>query len=354
MSQIYKGNIELEMFGCSHDDYIGVIVHNFPKGYKINYELINKNLAHRRPKFIFNTPRVEEDEYFFSSGVKENVTTGLDLTIMVKNKNIDSSSYKKGNIRANHADYPAYIKYQDKFDFRGGGQFSGRLTTPLVILGAMCLDLLKERNIYIGSRIKKALDIEDDELGNDLLNNIFQFNDDFFPMINENKRQQLIEKLTSIENDSVGGEIESYIVNLPIGLGEPYFGSLEAKISYSLFAIPSVKGVLFGDGIKFTNSLGSKVLDKLEYVDDKVVIKTNHMGGINGGLSNGNPVVVQTIFRPISSINQSYESINVFDKKNIILEPKGRHDKFILNRCCVIVDSLLAITILDILLGDLK
>ena len=350
MSSIYKSYFELELEGSSHSEMITLKVKNFPKDYKINYELIEKNLKLRRPSFVFNTPRIEEDKYYFKSGVENGKTTGDIITICVLNNNKNSSSYTKGECRANHADYPAYVKYGEEFDYRGGGQFSGRMTVPFVILGSMCSDILATKNIEIATRIKEVLDIKDDEEFD--INLVSKFNDSNFPMVNENKKNILIEKLSNIKDDTVGGMLESYVLNLEVGVGDPFFDSLESKISHMLFSIPSCKGVMFGDGINLIHSLGSEVIDQLEIKDDKINIKSNHMGGINGGLSNGNPIKISTIFKPIASIKKPYNSINIINKENIELINKGRHDIFMLNRCCVIVNSFLSLTILDILLKE--
>ena len=352
MSSIYKSYLELELEGSSHSEMITLRIKNFPSGYKINYDLIDKNLKLRRPSFVFNTPRIEEDKYYFASGVKNEKTTGDMITICVLNNNVKSSCYTKGECRANHADYPAYVKFGEDFDYRGGGQFSGRMTVPFVILGSMCSDILASKNIEIGTRIKEVLDIKDDEEFN--INLVSKFNNSNFPMVNEDKKNELIEKLSNIKDDTVGGMLESYILNLEVGVGDPFFDSLESKISHMLFSIPSCKGVMFGDGFNLVNSLGSEVIDELEIKDEKVNIKSNHMGGINGGLSNGNPIKISTIFKPIASIKKTYNSINILNKQNIKLINKGRHDIFMLNRCCVIVNSFLALTILDILLKENK
>ena len=349
MSDIYNSNLKIKIEGSSHSEEMVLTIKNFPKGYRVNRTLIDEKLSLRRPSCSFNTSRKEEDEYYFKSGISDEVSNGENLIIVVKNKNVNSSDYVKGEIRANHADYPAYVKYGEDYDYRGGGKFSGRLTVPFVILGAMIMDYLSSKGIKIGSRVKQVLDIKDDEI-NEFSHNIDSFNHDPFPMINKNKQQMIIDKLEKIKDDSVGGEIESYIINLPVGLGEPFFNSLESELSRMIFSIPSVKGVLFGDGIDLLNHTGSEVLDTLTIEDNKVKINANHMGGINGGLSNGNPIIIHSIFKPIASIKKTYPSINILENKNIELAIKGRHDNFILNRACVIVDSFISIVILDMLM----
>lgn len=335
---------QISIFGESHQDYIGVTISGIDSGILIDHELIKKDLQRRKPQQNFNTPRKEDDEYQIISGVFNGYTTGTPLTILVKNSNRHSSDYHSNIPRASHADYSGHIKYDGFQDYRGGGHFSGRLTTPLVIAGSIAKMILNRHNIKIQSHIYKVLNIFDDSLVT-----YHSKLDQGFPMLNEKQKNKVLSLLEKIrhDHDSVGGIIETAIFNLPAGIGEPFFDSLESMLSHALFSIPSVKGISFGLGENFSDKLGSEVLDEFYYDNDQVKTKTNFNGGINGGISNGMPITFKTTLKPIASIAKKQNTIDLETKTNTSYQVNGRHDATIINRVIVIIEALSAITLVD-------
>ncbi len=348
------GNIlKVSIFGESHAKAIGMTIDGLPAGIKIDNKYIKEELAKRKPRGDISTSRVEDDEVIFLSGVFNGFTTGSPLAFIIENKDVNSSDYIEGQIRPSHADLTNYLKYSGYNDYRGGGFTSGRITASIVVLGAICKSILKDHDIKIGTHISNIHGINDKgfDMGN-LENDIDLLNSKYFAVLDEQSEMEMLEEIsnTGDNGDSVGGELESVILGVPIGLGEPYFDSLESTISHLLFSIGGVKGVLFGDGYDFVNKFGSEVKDELEYVDNKIVYLANHNGGINGGISNGEPIIIKTIVKPTPSIALNQSSINVEAKENINLELSGRFDPCIVHRVRAVVDSLLAFSIVDMLM----
>lgn len=351
MSNMFNSNLQIKMEGVSHSKEMKIYINGFPKGVKVDNDFLKKELLRRKPDALLSNARIEEDEYEFLSGVTNNITNGKEIIIVVKNNNYHSNNYEYGLIRPSHADYPAYIKYGKDYDYRGGGQFSGRLTALTVIAGALCKEALKKYNVNIASHIKQIGNIKDHNLDYsekeiNCLNNHLMIDEKALGQVND-----LIKK-TKEDGDSIGGAIEAYATGVKVGLGEDYFGGLEAKMASLMFSIPGAKAVSFGNGQDFASEFGSSVNDELAYIDGNVKILSNNAGGINGGLSNGNPIVCTVIFRPTSSIKKSQRSINIDTKTNINLQINGNHDACFAYRCGVIVEGMLAISLLDSYLGD--
>ncbi len=357
-------NIKLTFFGESHSPYIGVTIDNLPPGLKIDNKLIEAFLAKRRPKSNLNTSRIENDEYEFISGILNGITTGAALTVLIKNQNTNQKDYDKIKDipRPSHADYPAYIKYNGYNDYRGGGVFSGRLTALWMIVGAISKQLLEKQNIEIVSHVASIKNIHDDSF--DYVNisreTLAKLNNDDFPVINPKTKDKYVETINkAIEtNDSVGGIIESAILNLPIGLGEPLFMSLESFISQIIFSIPAVKGIEFGAGFEITKMNGSQANDIYQINNGKVSLKSNNNGGILGGLSTGAPIIIKTAIKPTPSIFQTQKSVNLKTAENVDLKISGRHDPQIVSRVIHVIDAALHYAVLDMLLyrngrGDL-
>ncbi|MGE4571464.1 MAG: chorismate synthase [Candidatus Izemoplasmatales bacterium] len=353
-------NIIITFFGESHSPYMGIVIDHLNPGIVINHDLIKRNLKKRRPKSKINTSRVESDEYEFISGIKNNTTTGAPLTIIIKNKDIQSKGYPNLNQtpRPSHADYPAYIKYKGANDYLGGGMFSGRLTALWVIVGSIFQDLLEKKNIYLGSHIKKIHLINDESFNYTKVSKMMiqELNLSDIPLINkklENDILKLIDQ-TIKEKDSIGGVMESAIINLPVGLGEPVFHSIESYLSYLLFSIPSVKGVEFGDGFDISNLKGSEANDQYTIENGLIKTKTNHNGGCLGGLTTGMPLIIKTAFKPIASISQVMDTVDTSTKENTQILLSGRHDAQILTRVSSVIDAVLNFGILDLLSGEDK
>ena len=354
MASSYGNILKITIFGESHSKAIGLTIDGLPSGIKIDEEAIKMDLAKRNPNDGTSTERREPDEVIFLCGVFNGFTTGSPLTFIIENKDVDSSKYTKGEIRPSHADLTNYIKYNGYNDYRGGGFSSGRITASLVVLGTICKQILSNKGIKMGTHIHALHLLNDREFDFDNLEkDIDALNKAAFPALSKAKREEMIAEIKRAKRirDSIGGMLETAIINVPIGLGEPYFDSLESSIAHLLFSIGGVKGVQFGDGWKFARLLGSEVKDEIKYTPEgKLEILANHNGGINGGISNGAPIIVQTVIKPTPSIPQKQQSVNLENKENIDLSISGRHDSCIVHRVRIVMEALIAYAIVDMLM----
>ena len=349
-------NIRCSIFGESHGECIGITIDGLPTNLTINFSLIKNNLQKRLGIDLISTSRREPEDFKIISGYFDNKTTCAPLTIIIENKDTKSEDYSKGEIRPNHSDYPYFIKYQQANDYRGGGHSSGRLTALLVIIGSICEQILKEKNINIYSHVSQVHNIFDKNL-NDIesIKRIKKFEENSFMLCKkvEQKAIKLISE-TKEKGDSLACKTKTLVEGLPIGLGEPFFDSFESHLSHLLFSIPGVKGVLFGDGEDLITKLGSEQMDELEINNSQVNLLSNHQGGINGGVTNGNIVTFSTIFKAPSSISTHKKSVNLIENKNISLSTIGRHDPIIGIRAIPVINSIAYWTILDLLLESKK
>ncbi len=355
MSANWGTNIELSLFGESHGKAIGIVIGNLPAGIKLDMDEINRNMKRRAPgQNKMSTPRKEKDEVEIMSGILDGVTTGAPLCALIYSSDQHSKDYSllKECMRPGHSDYPAYIKYQGFNDVRGGGHFSGRLTAPIVFAGSVARQILKQKGIVIGAHIQSIKDIEDKRFGVDINENDLEkllqkpyptIDDDIFSAM-----QSVIEE-ARVNQDSVGGKIECAILNVPAGLGNPFFDSIEAHLSPLLFSIPAVKSVSFGLGEDITKLYGHEANDSYYFEDDQVKTKTNNNGGITGGISNGMPIIFSVGIKPTPSISQTQQTINVKTHENTTLQITGRHDPCIVPRAIVVVESMAALGILDMI-----
>lgn len=353
MSSIYSKNLKISLFGESHGEMIGVTIDGICPGIKIDFDFINSELNRRKSVNSLSTPRKEKDEYKVISGIFNGYTTGTPITFLMENMDVDSSKYEiiKNTPRPSHADYANELKYLGFQDYRGGGHSSGRLTAPLVIVGAICKQILKSKNVVIASHIKKLHNICDISfLEFFKKNNLDDLKNDNFLVLDKEKKEEMILEIKKAKemNDSVGGEIETIVLNSPKGIGEPFFDSLESVISSLIFSVPAVKGVSFGKGFEFSNYYGSEVNDKFKCEKNEIITTTNNNGGINGGISNGMPILINTVIKPTPSIKQIQDSVNFKTMENEKITIDGRHDPCIVNRALVVVESMVAIGILDL------
>ena len=353
MGSIIGENIKLSLFGESHGAGVGVVIDGLPAGIKIDTDFMNFQMAKRKSFNSLSTLRLESDEVEFLSGVFNGCTTGTPLTIFIKNQNVNSSSYEemKDIMRPGHADYVANLKYHGYQDYRGGGHFSGRLTAPLVAAGSIALKILEAKGVKLGTRIKSLHNIKDVDIDPKYISDtIDKWNLLLFPVTCDNISEKMKEEIIKArENlDSVGGVLETYILPNDLVIGEPYFNSVESKLASYLFSIGGVKGVEFGLGFDFAKKLGSEVSDELTIEEGKVVAPYNYNGGINGGISNLQPIVVRCAIKPTPSIYQEQKTINIKTNENVKLNIKGRHDPAIIHRARVVVDSLIALALLDL------
>ena len=352
MKNVFGNSITVTLFGESHGEYIGAVLDGLAPGIKIDGEYISKKLALRRPTGKISTARVEKDEYRIVSGVYNGFTTGTPLTVLIENTNKKSSDYGDAPDipRPSHADFTAREKYHGFEDHRGGGHFSGRITAALVAAGAIIQSALENKGIKIGSHITELHGAFDRPF-EDFYADIDIVNEKLFPVLTDSAEENMkkeIEKAASL-GDSVGGILESAIIGLPAGVGEPWFDSMESMLSHGLFSIPAVKGVEFGLGFAFADVYGSEGNDAFSVNDGKVVTETNNNGGINGGITNGMPIVFRTVIKPTPTIFKEQNSISLSKMENTILKSTGRHDPAIIHRARAVVDAVAAIVVADLL-----
>lgn len=337
-------------FGESHGRCVGVTVDGCPSGLPLTEEDIQREVDKRRPgASLADTRRIEEDKIEILSGVFNGVTTGAPICLLVWNKDVDSSEYEKNRFlpRPGHADYTAFIKHGGFNDFRGGGRFSGRITVTLVMAGAIAKKLLNLSGIEILAHTIEIGGItarpkQFDEIKKNVGKNPLKCAD----LEAAEKMTGLIEKVRD-SSDSLGGIIEGTAYNVPAGLGEPIFDTLEGDLAKALLAIPAVKGVEFGSGFSAARRKGSENNDPFTIKNGKIVTVTNNAGGILGGISNGMPIVVRVAVKPTSSIASSQETVNMKNMESVGLTFGGRHDVCIVPRAVPVVESMMAVTLCD-------
>ena len=341
----------LTSFGESHGKCIGAVLDGCPAGLELEENDIQKMLDLRKPgQSLVSTQRKEGDVVEILTGTFRGYTTGAPITMIIWNKDQKSIAYEKlrTEMRPGHSDYPAYVKYKKYNDHRGGGRFSGRLTATHVMGGAIARKLLKdtigiETNSYTSQigKVKMKKEATKKEFKS------IYTNDVRCPDNNTAKKMKSVILDARKKGDSLGGIIESITTNLPAGLGEPIFGSLESDISKAIFSIPAVKGIEFGSGFAGSEKFGSQNNDAYVMKGGKVSTKTNNSGGILGGISNGMPITLRIAFKPASSISKIQQSVDIKKKKPIKLQVGGRHDPCVVPRAPPVVDSLIALTIAD-------
>lgn len=352
MSSVIGKNIKISLFGESHGPLIGVVIDGLKSGIELNLDLIKQELNKRKSIANISTPRKEQDDFEIVSGYFNGYTTGTPLTIIVKNENTKSTDYKPNILRPGHADYTAFLKYNGYQDYRGGGHFSGRITVGIVIAGAICKRILENKGIFIGSHLKQIHNIVDVDFSvnkNALYDQIQKMNQSEFAVITNSIKDEMIKCIEQAKEnqDSVGGIIETAILNVQGGIGEPFFDSIESVLSSLVFSIPGVKGIEFGRGFEMASLYGSEANDQF-YYQDGIKTYSNNNGGINGGISNGMPIIMKTCFKPTPSISKEQNTVDLLKNKNTTIKVKGRHDPCIAHRARVVVDSMVAIGILDL------
>jgi chorismate synthase len=366
MSSETGKNIKISVFGQSHSEAIGVVVDGIPAGESFDLAPVLEFMKRRAPSGkAYTTMRKETDEPEILSGLLRDekaegeiyVSCGAPVCAVIRNRDTRSADYENLRFvpRPSHADYPAYIKYKGFNDIRGGGQFSGRLTAPLCFAGALCIELLKKRGINVGAHIFSVGDIRDKSFETVALslNELKAASVKEFPVIEEEAGERMRELIAEAKGrgDSVGGIVECAVTGLPAGLGDPMFDGVENIVSRMLFAIPAVKGVEFGDGFGLSSSFGSLANDPYELREGKILTKTNHNGGILGGITTGMPLIVRAAFKPTPSIALSQDSVDLLSMKEEKLTVKGRHDPCIVPRAVPCVEAAVAIALCDLMLS---
>ena len=352
MKNTFGTSVAVTIVGESHGEYIGAVIDGLAPGLDVNEEYINHMLFLRRPDGKISTPRKEKDEFKIVSGVINGKTTGTPITILIPNENVKSGDYSgmRTVARPSHADYTAECKYHGFQDSRGGGHFSGRITAALVAAGAICKYALEQKGIYIGTHVKKCAGIADREF-DDLLTDIECLNQKTFAVLDEPRIEEMTNAIieAASNGDSVGGVLETAICNMPEGVGEPWFDSVESMLSHMMFSIPAVKGIEFGAGFKIADMKGSEANDAIRLEKDKVVTTTNNNGGINGGITNGMPIIFRTAIKPTPTIFKPQNTVDFKTMTETVIQPKGRHDPAIVHRARVVQDAAAAIVLCDAL-----
>ena len=342
------------IFGESHGPAIGVVLEGVPPGLALNLDAVRFDLARRAPgRNALSTARKEADEPRVLSGVFEGRTTGAPLCAVMENTDARSGDYEKTKdlARPGHADYPAHVRYGGFQDYRGGGHFSGRLTAPLVFAGGVAKQLLAQRGIFVGAHISTIYGVNDDPLEDwDSLRACAAKD---FPVLSDEKGAEMREAILEAKNeqDSVGGAIECGVFGLPAGAGSPDFGrNAEGIFSQYLFAVPAVKAVAFGAGTAFALMRGSEGNGPL-FVDDDGSIRAeqNCAGGINGGITNGMPLVFEATLRPTPSIGRRQFTVNLAARENAELELSGRHDPCVVHRAVPVLEAAAALAACELL-----
>lgn len=364
MKNTFGNALTVTIFGESHGAAVGAVLDGLTPGTLIDEEYIKAMMDKRRAYGKISTARQEADEVEILSGVFEGRATGTPLTLLIRNADTHSSDYSamKSIARPSHADYTANCRYGGFQDYRGGGHFSGRITAALVAAGAIVMHELEEKGIYIGTHIASCHGVNDrgfeglcpagqESSAGSLLRDIEFLRAEKFPVLDAAAAAAMraeIEKAAD-EGDSVGGILETAIAGLPAGLGEPWFDTLEGMLAHIAFSVPAVKGIEFGAGFRFAEMKGSEANDAFRYENGEVVTLTNNNGGINGGISNGMPVVFRTAVKPTPSIFKTQQTIDFAAKKNTELSLKGRHDPAVIHRAAVVMDAAAALAAADML-----
>ena len=331
MASVFGNNIKLSIFGQSHSDAIGISFDGLPCGFKIDMQKLQIFLDRRAPgRNTLTSKRSENDKPEFISGLFDGNTCGAPIAALIYNEDVKSEDYEdiKDSPRPSHADFTAQCKFRGYQDYRGGGHFSGRLTSALCVAGGIAIQML-ERN---GITVKAALET------------VYG---------NSSGIDELIAEAIS-EGDSLGGNIVCSIEGLPCGVGEPMFDGLENRISQAVFAIPAVKGIEFGDGFHLSELRGSEARDEYIMSDGKIAITGNHNGGILGGISTGETVNFRVCIKPTPSISIPSKSVSFSRGENVELKISGRHDPCIAVRAVPCIEAAAAIAVLDLMLGDIN
>jgi chorismate synthase len=359
MSSVFGNKIKISIFGQSHSPVIGVCIDGLPAGFKINFDELNLFMLKRAPgRAAHVTARKESDTPEFISGLVDGTTCGAPVTAVIRNTDARSQDYEKLRDipRPSHADYTAHVKYGQARDFRGGGQFSGRLTAPLCIAGGICLQLLRRENINIAAHISQIGNVVDRSFDPVNINTgeLIELGKRDFPVLDTEagERMRAVIEEAKKDGDSVGGIVECCVIGMPAGIGEPMFDGIENRLAAVLFGIPAVKGVEFGSGFAASTLRGSENNDAFYMRGDTVQTRTNRHGGILGGISSGMPVLFRAAFKPTPSIAKEQSSVSLSRKEDVELNIEGRHDPCIVPRAVPCVESAAAVALYDMILEN--
>ncbi|MBQ9392438.1 MAG: chorismate synthase [Oscillospiraceae bacterium] len=354
MKNSFGQSVIVTLFGESHGAAIGAVVDGLAPGIPVDEAFITRQLTLRRPAGATGTARREADRFTILSGVYRGKTTGTPLCITIPNEDVHSGDYDALAVlpRPGHADYAAACKYHGWQDHRGGGHFSGRLTAALTAVGAVAIGALRDKGIVIGTHVLRCGGVSDRSFDPERLSeDLAALNAMPFAVLDEAAGEGMRRRIeqAAAKGDSVGGVLETAVLGLPAGVGEPWFDAVESVLSHALFSIPAVKGVEFGDGFAMADGTGSRCNDAFAVKGGAVTTLTNHNGGVNGGVTNGMPVVFRCAVKPTPSIFRKQQTVDLSTLQNTELELKGRHDPAIVHRARVVADSVTALALCDLL-----
>lgn len=353
MKNTFGSSITLTIFGESHGNAIGAVIDGLAAGLEVDTDYINKMLSLRRPSGNISTARQEADNFTIESGVFEGRTTGTPICIRIPNSDTRSGDYSATRwlARPSHADYTANCKYHGFEDYRGGGHFSGRITAAVVAAGGIIIPALSRKGIRIGTHIKKCAGIADRDFSEDILSEIESLSAKTFAVLDDEAGIRMTEAITKAksEGNSVGGILETVVVGIDAGIGEPMFDTMEGVLAHALYAIPGIKGVEFGAGFAIADMSGKEANDAFFAQDGAIKTRTNNAGGINGGITNGMPILFRCAVRPTPTLGMEQNTVDIEKKTDAVLLSKGRHDPCIVHRARIVVDCITALTVADML-----
>lgn len=345
-------NLKVEIYGESHAEKIGVIIGGIPNGTSIDLNKIEEMLSRRgATRTPWSTPRLEKDEVVFIRGLEGGLVSG-EIEAVIYNKNTRPQDYSNVKVvpRPSHADYVSYVKYG--LIPSGGGKWSGRMTAPLCIAGAIAKDLLEREGVRMGAYISSIGSINGKSYKTSQVDvdEIDKCHKEVLPTLSSSE-EMVKEVMNAKENgDSVGGTVECLIEGLPVGLGDNLFEGMESAISLLVFGVPGVKGIEFGSGFDLAKMRGSEANDAFGVKGGNVITLSNNSGGINGGLTNGMPLTLRVALRPTPSIAKEQKSVNLVTMQEEKITVKGRHDACIVPRAVAAIESAVAIAVYDKLL----
>lgn len=355
MKSTFGKNLTVSIFGESHGAAIGVVIDGLAAGIPLDLANIRRQLDFRRATGTISTARQEGDEFEIVSGFFDGHTTGTPLCLLIRNTSTRSGDYARTRdlLRPGHADYTAFIKYGGYQDYRGGGHFSGRITAPLVAAGAVCRQILAAHGVTIGTHIAECGGVVDAPLPGDedgLAAALVKLNGTAFAVLDDAQGEKMQQAVLAAkaEGDSVGGVLETAVIGMPAGIGEPFFNSVESTLAHLLFSVPAVKGVEFGAGFAFAGMRGSQANDPWRMVDGRMRTVTNNNGGVNGGISNGMPIIFRTVIKPTPSIYKEQQTVDFAARQDADLQIQGRHDPAIIHRARIVVDAAAAIGLCEL------
>lgn len=351
MKNTFGSSVSVTIFGESHGSMIGAVLDGLAPGVEVDEAFIAKQMSLRKAVGSISTARHEADSVRIVSGVFNGKTTGTPITMIIENQDTRSRDYGElaYKARPGHADFTAFMKYHGFQDFRGGGHFSGRITAGLVAAGAIAINALKAKNIFIGTHILSCAGITDSGFSSDIKADIEKLNNSDFAVLDDSVKDKMISAVEAArrEGNSVGGRLETVVSGFPAGVGEPWFDTLESVLSHIIFSIPAVKGVEFGDGFSLSDMKAARLTILSEAAAERFTPKQIAAEAFSAEFSNGMPIIIRTAVKPTPSIYTEQKTVDLNTLENTTLQIKGRHDPAIIHRARVVLDSAVALALCD-------